>query len=45
LQFSMPLYNSQIYGAIKTTKIASELSDLQYILFIFKTIKRSGFRK
>jgi len=30
LQFSMPLYNSQIYGAIKTTKIASELSDLQY---------------
>ncbi len=30
LQFSMPLYNSQIYGAMKTTKIASELSDLQY---------------
>lgn len=30
LQLSMPLYNPQVYGAIKSTKIASELSDLQY---------------
>jgi len=30
LQFSMPLYNSQMFGAIQTTKIASELSELQY---------------
>ncbi len=30
LQFTMPLYNPQIYGAIQTTKIGSELSDLQY---------------
>ncbi len=30
LQLSMPLYNSQAYGAIQTTKIASELTDLQY---------------
>ncbi|MBK7805453.1 MAG: TolC family protein [Saprospiraceae bacterium] len=30
LQLSMPLYNPQVYGAIKTTKIASELSGLQY---------------
>ncbi|MDF1549014.1 MAG: TolC family protein [Bacteroidales bacterium] len=30
LQASMPLYNPQVYGAMKTTKIASELSDLQY---------------
>jgi OMF family outer membrane factor len=30
LQLSMPLYNPQIYGAIKTTKIATELSDLQF---------------
>jgi OMF family outer membrane factor len=26
----MPLYNPQVYGAIQTTKIASELTDLQY---------------
>ena len=30
MQLSMPLYNTQVYGAIQTTKIASELSDLQY---------------
>ena len=30
LQLSMPLYNPQIYGVIQTTKIASELTDLQY---------------
>lgn len=29
IQMSVPLYNPQIYGAIKTTKIASELSELQ----------------
>ena len=30
LQLSIPLYNPQIYGAIQTTKIASELTELQY---------------
>lgn len=30
IQAAVPLYNSQIYGAIKTTKIASEMSELQY---------------
>jgi outer membrane protein TolC len=30
LQLSMPLYNPQVYGAIQTTKFASELTDLQY---------------
>jgi OMF family outer membrane factor len=30
IQFAMPLYNPQVYGAIQTTKIASELSELQY---------------
>lgn len=30
LQLSMPLYNPQVYGAIHTTKIASELAELQY---------------
>lgn len=30
MQLSMPLYNTQVYGAMQTTKIASELSDLQY---------------
>ena len=30
LQLTMPLYNPQVYGAIQTTKIASELTDLQY---------------
>jgi outer membrane protein TolC len=30
LQLAIPLYNSQIYGAIQTTKVASELSELQY---------------
>ncbi|MGZ5253670.1 MAG: TolC family protein, partial [Flavitalea sp.] len=29
-QLSMPLYNPQVYGAIKTTKIASELANLKY---------------
>ncbi len=28
-QVSMPLYNAQVYGAIKSTKIATELVDLQ----------------
>jgi outer membrane protein TolC len=30
LQLSMPLYNPQVYGAIQTTKIASELTELQH---------------
>lgn len=30
LQLSMPLYNPQVFGAIQSTKIASELSELQY---------------
>lgn len=30
LQLSMPMYNPQVYGAIQTTKIASELTELQY---------------
>lgn len=30
LQFAMPLYNPQVYGAIKTTGIAMELAELQY---------------
>ena len=30
LQLSMPLYNPQVYGAIHKTKIASELTELQY---------------
>ena len=30
LQLEMPLYNPQIYGGIQATKIASELSELQY---------------
>jgi OMF family outer membrane factor len=30
IQINVPVYNSQIYGAIKTTKIASELTELQY---------------
>lgn len=30
LQLSIPLYNPQVYGAIQTTKIASELTELQY---------------
>jgi outer membrane protein TolC len=30
LQLSMPLYNPQIYGAIQTTKIVAELTELQY---------------
>ena len=30
LQFSMPLYNPQVYGVIQTTKIASKLTELQY---------------
>lgn len=31
LQLSMPLYNPQVYGAIQTAEIASELTDLQYL--------------
>lgn len=30
IQLAMPLYNPQIYGAIEKTKIASELTQLQY---------------
>lgn len=30
IQFAMPLYNPQIYGAIQTTKIVTELRTLQY---------------
>jgi OMF family outer membrane factor len=30
LQLSMPLYNPQVYGAIQTTKIATELTQFQY---------------
>lgn len=30
LQLAMPLYNPQLFGGIKNTKIASELSQLQY---------------
>jgi OMF family outer membrane factor len=30
LTLSMPLYNPQVYGATQTTKIASELTELQY---------------
>jgi len=30
IQIAMPLYNPQVYGAIQTTKIASELSELQF---------------
>lgn len=29
LQLTMPLYNPQVFGALQTTKIATELSDLQ----------------
>lgn len=31
LQLSMPLFNPALYGTIKTTEIASELTDLQYL--------------
>lgn len=30
LQLQMPLYNPQVYGTIQATKIASELTELQY---------------
>lgn len=30
IQMAVPLYNPQVYGAIQTTKIASDLSELQY---------------
>lgn len=30
LQLALPLYNSQIYGVIQATNIASELTELQY---------------
>ncbi len=30
LQFAMPLYNPQIYGAIENTKIAGDIAELQY---------------
>ena len=31
LQLSMSLYNPQVYGAIQTTKIVAELTELQYL--------------
>jgi outer membrane protein TolC len=30
IQFAMPLYNPQLYGGIRTTKIAAEINELQY---------------
>ncbi|MBN1462908.1 MAG: TolC family protein [Paludibacteraceae bacterium] len=30
IQFSLPLYNPQIYGGIRSSKIATEISELQY---------------
>jgi len=30
VQLAMPLYSPQVYGTIRTTKIASEISELQY---------------
>lgn len=30
VQLAMPLYNPQVYGAIQNTKLASELTELQY---------------
>ncbi len=30
IQVALPLYNPQIYGGIKTTKIAGEIAELQY---------------
>lgn len=30
IQVAMPLYNPLVYGAIKTTKVAAELNELQY---------------
>lgn len=30
IQIALPLYNSQIYGAIQTSKIATELNELQF---------------
>lgn len=30
IQVALPLYNSQIYGGIRTTKIATEVTELQY---------------
>ena len=30
IQLSMPLYNTQVYGAIQATKIASDLTELHY---------------
>ena len=30
LQLAMPLYNPQVYGSIKNTKLATELTELQY---------------
>ncbi len=30
IQLSMPLYNPQVYGAIQTTKIVSDLTEFQY---------------
>lgn len=30
IQFALPLYNPQIYGGIRSSKIATEISELQY---------------
>lgn len=30
IQVALPLYNPQIYGGIRTTKIAAEITELQY---------------
>ncbi len=30
IQLALPLYSSQVYGAIQSTKIAAEISELQY---------------
>lgn len=44
IQLAMPLYNPQVYGAIENTKIANELTQLQYqkseeqILFDITTV-------
>ena len=31
IQFALPLYNPQLYGGIRTTKIAAEITELQYL--------------
>jgi autotransporter translocation and assembly factor TamB len=41
LQLSMPLYNPQVYGAIQTTKIASELTNYNTKKLKSKSILKS----